>query len=327
MQRLAVSQVLPLVGLWVVGLVVADATMCSAVRAQPVHTDAVRTTLEGREAETPTGDGDRAAARSAFERGEAAVQAGEYEEALRQFEEAFRAAPHDVVRFNIAVCLERLGRHREAAREYELAAASTVLDEGQRNQARALAATMRAELGTVSVEGAGAGTPVAADGEQRCLLPCRLELDPGDHEITLRSASNEQTQVVTVTRGRVTSVVFTANPSPSVEPEVPTGARGPLAPLGVEPVRSTGPSSGTREPGWLTWTGVVLAVLGTSGAIGFGIHTRSLHEEYETMPTQSLRDEGTTMRALTNASIAVGALGAILVAIDLIVLAATSGDS
>ena len=265
-------------------------------------------------------------ARLDFENGAAAVTARDYESALQHFEQAFRKAPHDVVRFNIAVCLERLGRYREAAREYELAAASTVLTETQRREARDLAVRMRAELGVVLVEGAATGTPIAVNGEQRCLLPCRLELDPGTHELTLRSTPIGETRTITVVRGETASVVFASRPRTVHRSEPPQAVFASTD--GVEPAVSLDaePSHPSRGPGWLTWVGGTAAVAGVAGIVGFGLHAHSLHDDYEAMPSQGLRDEGLTVRALANASIVVAVVGAILSAIDLIFFAPQPQD-
>ena len=70
-------------------------------------------------------------ARDAFANGEQAFAADDYELALHHFRTAMELAPHDAVRFNLAVCFERLGRFREAVEEYAAAARSPQLDRAQ----------------------------------------------------------------------------------------------------------------------------------------------------------------------------------------------------
>ncbi|AKF04107.1 tetratricopeptide repeat protein [Sandaracinus amylolyticus] len=181
----------------------------------------------------------RAAAREAFRAGEAAFIEEDDARALTLFRRAFELAPHDAVRFNIAVCLERLGRPEEALQEYEAAAISTQLDEAARARARSQADALRARI-------------VAA----------------------------------------------------RVPPPVPP----------LPPPREPEP---TLAPGWLTWTGGALAVLGAAGIIGFSIRTSDLEAAYVAQPTVATRDEGLLMAGLAYTSIGVTALGALLVVLDL----------
>src|SRR5262245_44542695 len=66
----------------------------------------------------------RESARRAFADGERAFAGGEYEGALEHFRQAWQTLPHVQVQFNIAACLERLGRFDEAARAYDEVAGS-----------------------------------------------------------------------------------------------------------------------------------------------------------------------------------------------------------
>lgn len=79
------------------------------------------------------------AARRLFAQAEARFAAGEYEAALALFRQAMATAPHDALLFNLAVCLERLGRTSEARETYEAAARSPQLNEEARGRARTAA--------------------------------------------------------------------------------------------------------------------------------------------------------------------------------------------
>ena len=92
-------------------------------------------------------------ARDAFANGEQAFAADDYELGLHHFRTAMELAPHDAVRFNLAVCFERLGRFREAVEEYAAAARSPQLD---RAQACAREPTSLERLGTFFEAPAGA---------------------------------------------------------------------------------------------------------------------------------------------------------------------------
>ena len=250
------------------------------------------------------------AAREAFQRGESAFQAGSYEAALAAFREAFAAVAHDAVRFNIAVCLERLGRHAEAAEQYDAASRSSLLSEADRERARRSAETARKALGTLVVDSGTAGARVSVDQVERCRIPCRIALDPGAHQVLIGEGPPLTLQVE---RGRQHVVV-----APRAQPKtaLPAAAR-PDRPIETPPVAT----AARRGPGWLTWTGGALAVAGGASTLYFGLRTQSLHDDYVREPTEERYDDGTRARVATNISIGVAAVGAVLVAVDLLLLA------
>jgi len=249
----------------------------------------------------------RAEARQSFQAGERAFESNDNEEALRHFKRAFELYPSDVVRFNIGVCLERLGRNREAMLEYELAAASTDLDDETRARAESDASRARARLGTLAVEGEPQGATVVVDGEELCTLPCEVAVDAGPHDVVVRDGDRESSHRPRVARGgRTTVTAELAAQETEVEEETEP-----------EVVESELES---RGPGALTWIGAGTAVLGGAGIVIFGLMAQSLHDDYVAMPDADTRDEGMLMRNLANASIGVAALGAVLVLVDLIFL-------
>jgi hypothetical protein len=257
------------------------------------------------EARTP----EHRAARDAFDRGESAFKAAEYEAALAAFREAFSAMAHDAVRFNIAVCLERLGRYREAAEQYDAAAASRSLGEADRQRARRSAQSARAALGTVVVEAGTPGAAVKIDDVERCRIPCRVALDPGRHRVSI---GESPPLAIDVERGRE-HVMVPPESRPDSTAAKPEKRQKPSAV--AEPVREA------RGPGWLTWTGGALAVAGSASTVYFGLRTQSLHDDYVSEPTQERYDDGRQARLATNVSIGVAAVGAVLIAVDLLLLA------
>ena len=81
------------------------------------------------------------------------------------------------------------------------------------------------------------------------------------------------------------------------------------------------PARESRGPGWLTWTGAGLAVVGTASTLYFGLRTQSLHDDYVREPTEQRYDDGRDARLATNLSIGVAAVGAVMLAVDLLLLA------
>ena len=107
-------------------------------------------------------------------------------------------------------------------------------------------------------------------------------------------------RVVTVESGAEVRIAFSA-PTPPPRPRKPS--------VPDEPAVSPGP---------LTWVGTGLAAVGVAGIVGFGLRALTLSEDFDAAPSEELADEGELMRNLANASIGVAALGAVLIAIDLI---------
>lgn len=244
------------------------------------------------------------AARAAFSEGERAFAKGAYREATALFESAFGLVSHDAVRFNIAVCLERQGRYREAWIQYKAASESGMLDDQDRRRAAQAAERTRRELGTLLVVGTGVA-PVSIDGETRCSVPCRLELDPRAYEIVIGS---NPARAVRIERGEEVRLEAT---------------RAEIAPVPAEAAKQTDTRSYAeirRRPGPWGYVGMGLGALGTAGAIGFGLRTESLHDSYLSTPTEQIYDSGVFSRTMTNVSIGVAVTGLAVVLVDLFVI-------
>lgn len=241
-------------------------------------------------------------ARQAYESGSAAFEEDDYPVALDHFRRAYEIAPNDAMRFNIGICLERLGRYREASFEYEAAMRSDQLDQTQRDRAARLMVRSRERLGTLVVTTTPAGADVDIDdGVLRCTSPCELPIDAGEHIVTVEGPDGPITETVSVRRGSPTNVPIDLRPEPDdVE----------------RPVMES------RGVGALTWLGAGLVVAGGAAFAVLGVHTLNLHDEYVQEPTVERRDDGLLFRALTwTAGAGTAALGAILIIIDLAFLA------
>jgi tetratricopeptide (TPR) repeat protein len=247
-------------------------------------------------------------AEAEFHRGEAAFVEHDFESALSHFLRAFELAPHDAVRFNIAVCYDRLGRFREAIAEYEQAAASDAIDAAAREHAREQIDLLDSRLATVRFDGWPDGAEVAIDGDARCTLPCEVREDPGNHLVLITAEGRESVERIELVRGG--DHVVTAAEEERVQV---------LGEASVPPEEAPG-----WRPGWLTWTGIGLAVVGVAGSAGFGVRALDLHDQFDANPTYDLAEEGSLMRDLANVSIGVAVLGGVLFALDLLI--ETGGD-
>lgn len=236
------------------------------------------------------------AAKVAFVAGERAFKDDDYALALEHFRRAMQLAPRDAVRFNLAVCLERLGRFREAYREYDIATRSTELDEGALSRAREQAARTKDRLGTVRFEkgpSISAEASVTLGDEHLGSIPVTVLVDPAAHDFEVRTAEQSLHLPVTVGRGETRVIRL-----------------GQGRALPVEAPRLIGP---------LTWVGVGLAVAGAGSFIGFGLNATALHNQYLALPTQDTLNRGVFSRDVANVSLAVAITGALLVGIDLLI--------
>jgi hypothetical protein len=243
-------------------------------------------------AQTSESDDPRVRAAAAFAAAERAFADEDYPNALQLFRSAYSAMPADTVRFNIAVCLERLGRFREAGAEYDAVTASATLAEDVRARARAEAERVRQRLGTLIVAGAPDGAAIQIDGDDLCRLPCRIQLDPGRHEVVASSGGVTDRGVVVIARSETTHMTLRA----------------------VQVLER-------RGAGLLTWLGVSVAAIGTGGTLWFGLRARKLHDDYVANPSVETREDGLLARNVANVSLAVAVAGAVAVTLDLAVFA------
>lgn len=246
--------------------------------------------------QAPAGDDPVARAAAAFERGKQAFEAGDYEQALAEFRQAQEDAPHDVVRFNIALCYERLGRYSEALAEYRHAAQSGQLDDEHRADAVRRAERMSAQLGHLVVQ-EPRGARVTVGGTERCIAPCTIDLDPGFHEVGVHGESADLTRTVEIAPGRTEEV------------QAPRRA----------PARAPSPSRRLRV-GLIGWIGVGVAVAGSAGTLLYGVRASSLHSSYVDDPTRDRMESGRTAVTLTNVFLVTAILGAATFALDVLVL-------
>lgn len=262
-------------------------------------------------------DNDRARAKAQFIAGQHAFEVKDYAGALEHFRQAFKLHRYDAVRFNIAVCLERLGKNREAVAQYLAASKSDELNAATRRRASEKAAQARKQLGTLSVDGTPKGADVLVDGEELCNLPCKVELDPGAHRVVVQDGRLSEQRKVWITKQNTRRVSIALGPAT----RTPAKVTGPaLAPVRHDEHTPTAPPSSSGGPGWLTWAGAGVMVLGGAGIAVFGTKAKSDHDQWVATGAPAARSDGLRARDLANVSIGVAALGAIAIGIDLLLL-------
>jgi hypothetical protein len=241
--------------------------------------------------------GERTQARDAFDAGSAAYETGDFRAALASFENAMRIAPHDFVLYNIAKCLDALGQYAEAAAAYRQVAGSPNVERDVRTRAVAALGLAESRVARIVVQGRD-GAPIAIDGKFECTSPCVVRVNPGRHTVVAGTAGDATEYPVDAAAGARVTIRLVA--------------------LVVQDERN--PPEPSTAPGWLTYVGGTAVLVGAVGTIGFGLHTRSLHDEHALEPTEDLRSRGLRARALTNVSIAVAIAGAMAVLVDLLFL-------
>lgn len=267
------------------------ALCCASVLLTP------RAHAQSEEDSSGVDDEARTQARALVDQAVAAFEAGEYQTALGHFRAGYDLVALHELRFNIAMCYERLARPREAAAEYEALIDSSLSDTARR-RARQAVERLRSRFATLQFSGAR-GVVVRVDGEMQCTVPCELTANPGRH---LVEGLGPQPRSVELAEGEVLALRAIAPP----EPERPS------------PMRLDRPEEPSYSPGPLLYTGVGVTLLGVAGIIGFGLAAQNRNDEFNALPSDDLANEGAMMRDVANASIGVAVLGAALIFLDVV---------
>jgi hypothetical protein len=227
-------------------------------------------------------------ARVRLEEGSLLYRKGDYQGALRKFEEARALYPSPKLYFNLGQTLYRLGRAAAAVDAFEkfLAEVPDAPPE-RRLDAERFLGELRPRIGYVRVR-AAAGSEIAVDGQPAGIAPLRrtIPVDPGPHQLTARAPGAAIGHVgrVEVEIGQTVDWEAKAAPAPLADDPTP-----PARPLKFNPgatppsVVSARAAEEPRRPWWPWAAGgaavvaavVVTAVLlssdaeGPKGSLGF----------------------------------------------------------
>src|SRR6185503_17459238 len=215
----------------------------------------------------PTPDA-RTRAREKFVEASAAHERGDFQNAARLFEEAYRIVPRAAVKYNAGISWDRTGDHVRAADAYESALDMGGLEEQEAVEARERLGALKRELGYVSIDEPVGGVATIAHVE-RATVPVRLHVMPGTYHLRVESAGRSAEQDVRAGAGEVVDVRL-ALPALPQPPAAVTKAALPPAPRKDRPEhRSSGPSP------W-AWVGIGGGVALSGLAIFLGV--RALDE-------------------------------------------------
>lgn len=233
-----------------------------------------------------------AAARETEASARRAFQRKNYPEAAEGFAAAFKLAPRANTKFNEAESWRKSGRSEPAADAFEAALAFGGLTASLEDRAREALAGLETKLGRLVVrEPVGAVVDVAH--AQRRLVPARIHLEPGRHDLTVDFPNGERARrSVTVLAGEVLTLTL----------EVPTPAS--PAPSPSSP-NDASPDATLLVLGW-TSTGLGAGALVAMGALG-GLTLSTVSRYDDTGNTDpDLFDEATRYKTATNALLGIG---------------------
>ena len=203
---------------------------------------------------------DEAAARAHYSSGRSYYDQGRYEDALREFEEAFRAAPDPqkgLMIFNVAQAQERLGRIAEATASFQQYL-ELVPDAEDRATVEERIRTLQGRLAETGIvlTASEDGARVFVDGQESGTTPLAsaIPVTPGSHELRVEKEGFSPFMLrVSVEAGRR---VETDVPLVAIEGPTP-----PPAPAAPAPARTGG--SGRVLPWVITGVAGVAIVAGT----------------------------------------------------------------
>jgi hypothetical protein len=218
----------------------------------------------------------RTDARDRLEEGSALYRKGDYQGALRKFEEARALYPSPKIYFNLGQALNRLGRTAAAVDAFEkfLAEAPDAAGE-RRRDAEALLGELRPRIGFLRVT-AAPGSEIAVDGQPAGTAPLHrtIPIDPGAHQVTARAPGARIGHVGSIEAVAGQTVEWEGKEAPAPLADGPLPLPTPLKPQ--PPPSALVEAAPPPEPGqrrWLPWTiggaavvaGVVLTALLLSG--------------------------------------------------------------
>lgn len=203
-------------------------------------------------------------ARTHYDAGSSYYQQGRYEDALREFEEAYRLSSETrkpALLYNIGLAHERLGHLTEAIGSLQrYLEASPHADDAEIVTERIHTLQERLDSTGIALEVSEGGASVIVDGDNRGTTPLAepLRVPPGAHEVRLEKAHFHALTIrVTVPAGERVSVQ--ANLVPETAPPPPVQVVEPAAPARAQPSSGAGP---------LPW--ILFGVAGAA-AIGGGV--------------------------------------------------------
>lgn len=190
-------------------------------------------------------------ARELFQSGVQRYEAGQYKEALADFERAYALKPHPLVQVNIANCYDKLNQPADALNHFEAFLASPEGSPAQREEVRTAVARLSQSAGKISIRATPPGAAGVID-HQRTAQPLQW-VSVGRHRVDVSAEGYEPaTRVVDVHAGETVDVhvELAASQGPVPTPPVAGTAAQPLVTPteAASSVAQTDESEETIEP-------------------------------------------------------------------------------
>jgi tetratricopeptide (TPR) repeat protein len=145
-------------------------------------------------------DARKAEAKQRFEQAVADYDAGRYDQALANFQEAFRLRPHPLVNVNIANCYDKLDKPLLAIFHFERFMEAKAGTPAQQAEVTAALARLRKQVGTLVLRVTPDGALVIVDHEQQRRAPILepMQLQAGEHtlEVQLEGYATVERKVI-----------------------------------------------------------------------------------------------------------------------------------
>lgn len=131
-------------------------------------------------------------AKERFEKGVSRFKENDFEAALVEFRAAYKAKPHFAVRYNVGICLYKLHRYSEAAKELRayLHEGGKKVPKDQKKEVEQILKELESLVGELNVISNVDGAEILVDDEYKDKTPLMfpIPLDVGEHDVELRAA-------------------------------------------------------------------------------------------------------------------------------------------
>ncbi|MEI8257214.1 MAG: tetratricopeptide repeat protein [Deltaproteobacteria bacterium] len=247
-------------------------------------------------------------ARREYDGGRQAMEAHQFDEALRHFRRAHELRSNPVVLVPISqaqIGLNRLGDAIATLQRYLHDRA----DAPDRAQIEAQIADLQHRRPTLHVTSSPAGGRIFVDGvDSSQVTPADIAVDPGHHgvgvELAGRVTASQELDAAASARVEV-ALVLPAQPA----------AAGTTATVATTTTTTPTPTTGTvavrhEGPNPAVWVAGGLAAVGIVAGSVFGIMALGDHADFQARPSAEIRDRGETNALIADISFGVGILSA-----------------
>jgi hypothetical protein len=256
-------------------------------------------------------------ARTHYTKGKELYEAGNYAEAMVEFQAAYDAKPHPTVLKSVAECKVQVGDIPGAIAVFEKYLANPASTKKPEVEKRL--AEVKAMLVTLEITTEPAGAGVVLDGETTGkTTPATIELGPGDHEVVLNAEGFEPlTKQVTLKQGEQAKLEVNLDEEgiPAAPPPEPGGLVDPFAEEEGGEEAEIEEDTGGPPPAF--WVCAAVAGVGLVSGTVFGTMALGDEEDYKNNPTDDIKESGERNAIIADVSFGVAAAAAIVGAVIL----------